>query len=81
MVITGNFSNGLYLVQFSSPQMVSNKLQFSLQGAPQQIYDVDVSTDLLNWTLFDTVTNSTGAVPLFDSTTNQATRFYRAVLQ
>ena len=52
-----------------------------LNGDTGSVYNVESSTDLLSWTQFATLTNSTGATPLFDSSaTGQMKQFYRAAL-
>ena len=76
--VTANFSGGVYPVQFAAPAVSTTNIQFSLVGAPQQAYDVDVSTNLTDWMLFKTVTNTNGAIPLKDSTTTSAAKYYRA---
>jgi len=77
--MTANFSGGVYLVQFAPPTVSGTNFQFSLTGAPLQSYDVTVSTDFVNWSLFKTVTNTSGSIPLQDLCTN-AQKYYRAWL-
>ena len=79
-VVTANFSGGKYLVQFAPGLASETNFQFSLSGAPLQSYEVDASSDFVDWSWFATVTNLTGAIPLSDSTTNAPQKFYRAIL-
>jgi hypothetical protein len=52
-------------------------------GTPDGVYQVQVSADLINWTLLETVTaSSTGIIEILDTDAkNCPRRFYRAVLQ
>lgn len=65
--IGGSLSNGAISLQ--------------VQGDIGQNYEVDVSTDLVNWSSWTTVSNSTGTISLSDSeATNFPQRFYRVRL-
>ncbi len=79
-VITANFSGGKYLIRFLSPRMTPTNFQFNLAGAPLQIYDIDVSSNLLDWLLLKTATNTSGSIPLSDISSNGPQKFYRATL-
>jgi hypothetical protein len=55
--------------------------QLTLQGAAGQKYEIDVSTDLVQWAAWTTQTNASGTISLTDSgSTNYSRRFYRAIL-
>jgi hypothetical protein len=52
----------------------------TLQGLPGQIYQIESSTNLMNWSLLGSVTASNTPVLFLDSAAaNQPRRFYRAV--
>jgi len=79
-VITANFTGGAYPVQFSAPVKTATNIEFSLEGAPFQAYDIDVSSNLLDWILFATATNTDGSISISDVNSNSPQKFYRAVL-
>ncbi len=55
-------------------------MQLNLIGAAGRTYEVDISTDLIHWTPWQTQLNTTGTISLTDdTTTNHPTRFYRTV--
>jgi hypothetical protein len=79
LLITADFSGGAYPVQFSPPQTTSSNILFNLAGAPLQAYDIDASSNLLDWYLLFTVTNTDGSIPVSDALSNASQKFYRAV--
>lgn len=65
MVVGGALSNGA--------------MPLSIQGDIGQKYEIDVSTDLVNWIVWTDQSNSTGTISITDSdATNFPQRFYRA---
>ncbi len=59
-------------------QTVSNGFQLNLSGDPGCAVELFASTNLIDWVLLTTVTNTTGHVAIVDPSTNGAQRFYRA---
>jgi len=53
-------------------------MQLNLSGDIGQTYDIEVSTDLLNWTRWTNQFNSNGTIWIFDCATNSPQKFYRA---
>jgi len=50
----------------------------TFSGEPGRVYDVEGSTNLVNWTRFTTVTNSLGTIPVVDPNLfGLRHRFYR----
>ncbi len=66
--------------RLTNPHLGAQGFSFTLNGAPAQSYAIDVSTNLLNWSMVGAATTSAGGETLFTDT-NQAplgARFYRA---
>lgn len=60
----------------------TNAFEFCLCGLTDRVYFVQTSTNLLNWTPWQTVTNRSGVTPMVDPSIGpSAKRFYRAVPQ
>ena len=53
-------------------------MQLNLCGDIGQSYDIEVSTDLVNWTWWTNQFNSNGTMCIFDCATNSPQKFYRA---
>ncbi len=70
-------------LQIDVSQLSTTGVQLTLGGTPNAVYDVEVSTDLLNWSLLETVTASpTGIIGVLDvAAKNMPYRFYRAVAE
>jgi hypothetical protein len=70
-------------LQINASQITTNGVQLTLAGTPGQVYQVQVSSDLLNWVLLETVTATpTGIIGVLDAAAkNFPYRFYRAVAQ
>jgi hypothetical protein len=70
-------------IQIDASEIATTGVQLTLGGTPGQVYDVQVSTDLLNWSLLETVTASpTGIIGVLDAAAkNLPDRFYRAVAE
>ena len=64
-----------------APLLSANgQFRFQLKGTSGQIYTIQISTNLSNWTQLFTVTNQTDEVQVIDSASTGATRrFYRAL--
>ena len=59
----------------SAPQMVNNRFQFTLLGLGNTMYVIDISTNLPNWTPWQT----SYPEPIVDAlSSNVPARFYRA---
>jgi hypothetical protein len=70
-------------VEIDATNLTTTGVQLTLGGIPGQVYDVEVSTDLVNWVLLETVTaSSTGIISVLDAAAkNFPYQFYRAVAQ
>ena len=70
-------------IQIDATNLTTTGIQLTLAGTPNQEYDVQVSSDLLNWALLESVTASpTGIISVLDALAkNFPYRFYRAVAQ
>jgi len=66
----------------SQPQILSNgQFQMLLQGIANRSYDIEISTNLIDWSRLTTVNYTSGQMPVVDSTAaGAAQRFYRAKL-
>jgi hypothetical protein len=51
---------------------------FTLQSTSALRFEIQASTNLVNWTNLATLTNVTGSIPFIDGATNFKHRFYRA---
>ncbi len=58
----------------------NGQLSFIVQNPANRSFEIQASTNLLDWTILLTVTNSTSPVPLTDPVANFQRRFYRARL-
>jgi len=56
-------------------------LQFTVNGQPGKILDIQSSADLVNWTSLFLKTNSTGTLIIADLAADPGRQFYRAVQQ
>jgi hypothetical protein len=70
-------------LQIDASQITTSGIQLTLSGMPGTVYDIEVSTDLFNWSFLETVTAaSTGVVGVLDAAAKDMSyRFYRAVAQ
>ena len=70
-------------IQIDATNLTTTGIQLTLAGTPNQEYDVQVSSDLLNWALLESVTASpSGIISVLDALAkNFPYRFYRAVAQ
>ncbi len=64
----------------SLPRQTAGRLQFQFTGEPGQRYQIESSTNLINWQPVQVFTNLTGTTLFEDSTTNGARYFYRSRL-
>ena len=61
--------------------LASGSVQFSLISKPQQVWQIQVSTNLITWSILGTVTNGSGGLKFSDPTVAQApVKFYKAIL-
>jgi subtilisin family serine protease len=66
--------------KFEAPAVVDGQFRVRLKGTIGQVYEVQVSPDLTNWTPLGTVTNTTGTAEMADPiSTDWPKKFYRAV--
>jgi len=66
-------------MKMSAPCAASDGwMQLSLGAEIGKSYDIEVSTDLVNWTRWTNEFNSNGTICIFDSATNCPQKFYRA---
>jgi hypothetical protein len=68
------------LPKFASPQCTNGYFDVMLLGDTGQVYLVQTSTNLVDWTDAATVTNTTGSVEYGEVVTNIPLRLYRAQL-
>jgi hypothetical protein len=70
-------------IQIDASNLSGNGAQLTMGGTPGGVYQVQASTDLVNWTVIATVTASpTGIISVLDmEAINFPHRFYRAVAQ
>ncbi len=70
-------------IQIDASEITTAGAQLTFGGMPGQAYDVQFSTDLLNWSFLETVTaTSTGIIDVLDAAAkNMPHRFYRAVAE
>jgi hypothetical protein len=68
--------------QFSSVQYLSNHtLQLNIQVTPGESYDVEVSTDLIHWTVLTSFTPTSTIYSYIDYSPTYPWRYYRLVEQ
>jgi len=53
---------------------------FSVNGTAGANYAIQTSTDLVNWTLLETVTNAASAIQIIQGTSGSAPCYYRAIV-
>ena len=77
--LTANFSGGFYpLLISTSDHFPGDGFGISLSGEPDREIIINISTNLVDWHLLDTVWNADGMMDYFDpGATNSALRFYR----
>jgi hypothetical protein len=70
-------------VQINASKIASTGIQLTFSGTPDQVYQIQASTDLLNWVLLETVTATpTGIISVVDAVAKSFPhRYYRAVAQ
>jgi hypothetical protein len=60
---------------------VAGQFQFTISSLPAQVYQVQTSTDLINWTVLATVTNTAGTLLVADPSPPAPEKFYRLLEQ
>jgi NOL1/NOP2/fmu family ribosome biogenesis protein len=80
-VITANFMVGEYPVLLSAPQALDqSRFRFVVLGEPGIDVTIEVSTNLMDWTILRVLANPAGSVQFTDThVTNLYRAFYRAV--
>jgi len=70
-------------LQINAPNLAGAGIQLTFSGTPDQVYQIQASTDLLNWVLLETVTATpTGIISVVDAVAKSFPhRYYRAVAQ
>lgn len=67
--------------QFTIPELLSGGLiKLTIKGVPGQVYALETSTNLIDWTTLAVITNTNSSVVFQDSATNAPRRFYRSRL-
>jgi hypothetical protein len=81
--VTLLFSSATNRLQIDASGVKANGAKLSMMGTPNQTYQIQVSTNLVQWSLMSTVTaTSTGVMEILDADSkNYPQRFYRAVAQ
>ena len=76
----GTTSPSPVAAQFHSPATTNGQFRVQLKGVVGNVYEVQVSPDLSNWTTVITVTNTTGTISLADPISSGWPRkFYRTI--
>jgi hypothetical protein len=82
---TATSSNAVLTVSVSPPQFVvgsarssGGQFSFTLQSQPGLSFEIQASTNLVNWATVATLTNSSGTIPFTTPTAGFTRRFYRA---
>ena len=70
-----NFSPGVWLELVGPP--VNGQAQLLLHAIPGNPYEVQVSTNLVDWTRLILITPTNSSTPVFDNVAGNGTRFYR----
>ena len=78
-IITANFSGGNYPATLSLNRGSGNLIQLQIAGEPRKTFEIQSSSNLLDWDLWTVVTNTNGTVRLGGQITNQTDQFYRAI--
>ena len=65
---------------FGPPEIAGTNLLFSLAGAAGRNYEVQYSTNLLNWLNLTTLSNITGTVTFTNPALSAVPQFYRTLL-
>lgn len=58
----------------------ADSIELSLHGGAGKTYEIDVSSNLVDWTVWTNTVDAGGTVTFTDSTTNSPVRFYRSRL-
>jgi hypothetical protein len=75
-VTSTNTTPGFHLV---SPAYNRNgTFQFTLVGSPGLNYEIQISSNLINWSVLTTLSNVNGTLPVVDPSANSKYRYYRA---
>jgi hypothetical protein len=78
--IAGNFTRGPKLTLNGTTSLSDDGFRFTLGGELGSKYEIDGSSNLVNWVPLVTLTNSAGVIQFTDpSATNGLFRFYRAI--
>lgn len=56
-------------------------VQFTVTGQPGRVLDIQATSNLVDWSPLESITNTTGTVVITDPQPAQARRFYRAIQQ
>ncbi len=65
--------------EFAIPTIQTDgTIQLILKGTEGQAYAIDASTNLIDWVLLITITNTNSSVSIMDFTTNAPKKFYRS---
>jgi hypothetical protein len=59
----------------------ASQFQFTINSPAAQVYQVQTSADLIHWTPWATVTNTTGALQVADPSLAASAKFYRLLEQ
>jgi Leucine-rich repeat (LRR) protein len=70
-----NYSAGVWLELLGPP--VGGQAQLLLHAIPGHPYEIQVSTNLINWNQLLLITPTNTATPVFDNAAGNGTRFYR----
>lgn len=66
--------------RFANPRLLSSEFSADLIGAPRRVYEIQASSNLVDWLELQAVTNWTGVVGFTNATGLAGRQFYRAVL-
>jgi len=81
--LNGSSSAAIPTVLSALPVVTSagGPVTVTFSGEPGRVYNIEASTNLVNWTVITTVTNSIGTIPVLDpNALGLQRRFYRIVI-
>jgi len=68
------------IFRLTRSHVTDGQFQFRLSGGSNRVFRIETSPDLDAWTPLSIVTNTTGQLDVFDPSTDNTSRFYRAAL-
>ena len=78
--LPGQNFDGKFTVWMLQPAPTPDGFQFQLSGGSNRVFRVESSTNLVNWDVLATVTNTMGQINLSDPAAANGPRFYRTAV-